>query len=166
MSISTAQKPVGTNGEVKVSGLVKGKPTGTSFLLANRKGVFTIQAQGAKVIKGGLPYNLANLTGGSNVSAVGKLNGMVLIASSVTVNYQRTPGAVRNPPGGTSPGPVTMPSQTTPIEPPSKPKLKPSGAMSSSETGPGGSSASPKMKIKRRKRSKKRVLAVNPSSGL
>jgi hypothetical protein len=78
-------------GEDKLVGFVKGKPARESFVLAvPRKGEIRIDASRATVRrKDGRTFRVADLVGGSSVSAFGKLEGKRLVATRVIVNSVR-----------------------------------------------------------------------------
>lgn len=81
----------------RVSGLVKGSPKGTTFMIGSNKGTFTIDASKAKAtMKGGGRLDISKLTGGSNVTIEGELKGKDKVdAKTVVCNFLREPGAIK-----------------------------------------------------------------------
>ena len=65
---------------VSVSGFVKGTPSATKFTVGSRKGEFTVDCSNAKVTYDGKRFEVAKLTGGSQVSITGKLSGKTIKA--------------------------------------------------------------------------------------
>jgi hypothetical protein len=74
-----------TSGVVNVSGAVRGRPSGRSFMLASGRGTFTVDASHAVVRFRGRFFPIANLTSGSFVVVHGMLNGTMLVANSVDI---------------------------------------------------------------------------------
>jgi len=89
---------------VSYSGPVKGSPTGTTFILALRKGPVTVDASHAQVRYKGQFAKFEIIKGGTFVTVVGHLTGTTLQATTITIN--RLPGektAPKNPKGSTAP---------------------------------------------------------------
>jgi hypothetical protein len=82
-------------GTMKVTGPVKGAPTGTTFIIATpRKGPVTVDASGAKFRHNGKFASMSMLKGGAFVQATGTMSGTTLKATEV--NIIRVPGGKTN----------------------------------------------------------------------
>lgn len=78
-------------GTMKVTGPVKGAPTGTTFIIATpRKGPVTVDASSAKFRNHGKFASATSLRGGAFVQATGTMSGTTLKATEV--NIIRLPG--------------------------------------------------------------------------
>jgi hypothetical protein len=103
--------PAANSGEMKTSGMTSGKPTATSFMLANGKGKYTVNVGKTPIMdKAGKTVKLDELIGGCNVSVWGPVKGNTIDANKIQVNYLRKPKAK----GG----------ETTPTTKTRKPKSK------------------------------------------
>src|SRR5690349_13127933 len=76
-----AAQPGAAPGVTTVKGIVKGAPTGKTFMIAQGKKTTTVDAAGAKLRYNGKFFSLDKLTSGSFVSATGALTGTNLKAT-------------------------------------------------------------------------------------
>ena len=72
-----------------VHGVVKGAPTGNTFVVARRGGTVTVDASGATIKNRTQPATMAVIKGGTIVTAHGTMQGSVFKATDV-VAYPRT----------------------------------------------------------------------------
>lgn len=93
IAVAGAQGGAPKSEETKISGMVRGATIkGKTFEIGARGGPFTIDATKAKITtKDGKDFDLSKLTGGSNVSAWGKMDGKSMKATKVQINYLRVP---------------------------------------------------------------------------
>ena len=110
----------------KISGFVKGSPSGKTFMVGSKSGAFTVDTSKGKIFYKGKFFALAKLTGGSQVSVEGTKKGMTIMATKVDIGMLR--GAAPAKPT------VKKPAVKTPHKPMMKPKLP----------GKPGSAAKPK----------------------
>ncbi len=96
--------------KVSYSGPVKGTPTGTTFILALRKGPITVDAAHAQVRYKGQFAKFELIKGGTFVTVVGHATGTTLQATTITIN--RLPGEKTTPKNPKMPR--TSPSAHTP----------------------------------------------------
>ncbi|MBI1333849.1 MAG: hypothetical protein JST12_12715 [Armatimonadetes bacterium] len=76
----------------KISGFVKGAPSGRTFQVGTSKGTYTVDASKAKVTLKGKFFALSGLTGGSQVTVEGTLKGMNMMAKMVSIGNLRAAG--------------------------------------------------------------------------
>jgi hypothetical protein len=110
VGVCSAQKPGGQPGKkpekqgappagfVTVNGPVKGAPSGSTFVIANRKGTTTVDASKAQVRFRGKFSNVAAIKPGSMVEAKGSMSGATLMATEVNISH--IPGTTSNKPEG------------------------------------------------------------------
>jgi hypothetical protein len=77
------------NAADKVSGFVKGSPSGKTFVVGAKSGTFTVDASKARVTMKGKFFSIAKITGGSQVSVEGTKKGMTIMATSVSIGMLR-----------------------------------------------------------------------------
>ena len=111
------------NAADKVSGFVKGSPSGKTFVVGAKSGTFTVDASKARVTLKGKFFSLAKLTGGSHVPVEGTKKGMTIMATSVSIGMLRG-GAAPTKPAGKAP---VKPAGKAPMKPSGKAPMKPSG---------------------------------------
>jgi hypothetical protein len=98
-------------GETKISGMVKGSPSGKSFTVGTRKGPVKVDASGAKVRVNGKFAKLDVLTGGTQVNVTGTMSGDTLKAKDVDAHPRKSGGAATK--GGAAKG-ADKGAKTTP----------------------------------------------------
>lgn len=113
-----ATKPAAAPKATKVTGPVKGAPTGTTFVIASKKGTTTVEAGKATFMMKGKPFEIKDLKAGSFVSATGSMNGKTLVAEKVDVF--KVPGAAK-PKGGDKMTPAPKPAGDKMTPAPKKP---------------------------------------------
>lgn len=82
-----AAVPAPATHQTSVTGIIKGTPSGNTFVVARRGGPINVDATGAKVqdAKGHF-VKLDNLKGGMMVTAKGSMMGTMLMAKTVTIH--------------------------------------------------------------------------------
>lgn len=85
-------------GTTRVSGMVKGSPTGTTFTVGRRGGPVTVDASGAKIRVNGKFGSISDITGGTQVTVTGTMTGTTLKATEVDAHPRKaraTKGAAK-----------------------------------------------------------------------
>lgn len=80
---SKAAPKAAAGGETKISGMVKGSPSGKSFTVGTRKGAVKVDASKAKIRVNGKFAKVDVLTGGTQVNVTGTMSGDTLNATDV-----------------------------------------------------------------------------------
>ncbi|MBS1714455.1 MAG: hypothetical protein JST30_08985 [Armatimonadetes bacterium] len=90
----TMKKPVAATNQV--SGAVKGEPKGKTFVVASKKGTYTVDASKARCTYKGKFFSIGSLKGGTLVMVTGPAKGSTITATEVKVTYMK--GAAKSKP--------------------------------------------------------------------
>lgn len=84
---TTAKKPMPAANAV--SGAVKGEPKGKTFVVASKKGTYTVDASRARCTYKGKFFSIGSLKGGTLVTVTGPTKGSTIMATEVKVTYMK-----------------------------------------------------------------------------
>lgn len=108
----------------KISGFVKGSPSGNTFTVGSKEGTFKVDASKAKVTMKGKSFKVSDLTGGSQVTVEGTKKGTSFMATTVNVGFVRGASTTKTKIKATPVKPATTATATKPATKTTKTKSK------------------------------------------
>lgn len=136
----------------KISGFVKGSPSGKMFVLGSKKGEFKVDASKASVRNNGKFFSISSLTGGSQVTVEGTVKGKMVMAKSVDVGHlagsKKPTAKPAAPMAKPKPKPMAAPMAKPAPKTMSKVVVKPKSDKAKPTTKPTDASKKPKPKTK------------------
>lgn len=120
----------------KMSGFVKGSPSGKTFTLGAKGGPYTVDASKARVTQKGKFYSISSLVGGQQVTVEGTMKGKNIMATMVAAGPSKAAAPVGKTPAVKPGMPAGKPGMKPGMAPPmkGKPGMKPGMPMKGKPT--------------------------------